>query len=94
MYKYVRLAKFCVATITQHSFDHNVIYLGEYCVTVDDIQSVMTLVRQSLGDLPIVDDELKLAAGESAYGFNQRADANFSCLKMSAASFVKLSHVS
>lgn len=38
--------------------------LGEYCTTSEDIQSVMTLVRQSLGEIPIVDDELKKAAGE------------------------------
>lgn len=38
--------------------------LGEYCTTREDIQSVMTLVRQSLGDIPIVDDEMKKATGE------------------------------
>ncbi|XP_045198148.1 coatomer subunit beta-like [Mercenaria mercenaria] len=38
--------------------------LGEYCTTSEDIQGVMTLVRQSLGEIPIVDDELKKAAGE------------------------------
>jgi len=39
--------------------------LGEYCTTSDDIQSVMTLVRQSLGEIPIVDDEMRKAAGDS-----------------------------
>ncbi|XP_055890054.1 coatomer subunit beta-like isoform X1 [Biomphalaria glabrata] len=38
--------------------------LGEYCTSSDDIQSVMTLIRQSLGEIPIVDDEMKKAAGE------------------------------
>ena len=37
--------------------------LGEYCESAEDIQSLITLVRQSLGDLPIVDDELKIASG-------------------------------
>lgn len=37
--------------------------LGEYCENIEDIQSLLTQVRQSLGDLPIVDDELKRAAG-------------------------------
>ncbi len=37
--------------------------LGEYCETSEDIQNLVTLIRQSLGDLPIVDDELKKAAG-------------------------------
>lgn len=38
--------------------------LGEYCTSSNDIQSVMTLIRQSLGEIPIVDDEMKKAAGE------------------------------
>ncbi|XP_050393198.1 coatomer subunit beta [Patella vulgata] len=38
--------------------------LGEYCTSGEDIQSVMTLIRQSLGEIPIVDDEMKKAAGE------------------------------
>ncbi|XP_071134136.1 coatomer subunit beta-like isoform X1 [Mytilus edulis] len=38
--------------------------LGEYCTNSEDIQSVMTLIRQSLGEIPIVDDEIKKAAGE------------------------------
>jgi len=38
--------------------------LGEYCTTSEDIQSVMTLVRQSLGEIPIVDDEMRKAAGD------------------------------
>ncbi|CAF0969017.1 unnamed protein product [Brachionus calyciflorus] len=37
--------------------------LGEYCENVEDIQNLITQVRQSLGDIPIVDDELKRAAG-------------------------------
>ena len=39
--------------------------LGEYCSSVEDIQNVMTFIRQSLGDLPIVDDEIRRAAGET-----------------------------
>ncbi|XP_071042974.1 LOW QUALITY PROTEIN: coatomer subunit beta-like [Parasteatoda tepidariorum] len=39
--------------------------LGEYCETVEDIHSVMTEFRQCLGELPIVDDELKKASGEN-----------------------------
>lgn len=38
--------------------------LGEYCDDIEDIQSIVTLIRQSLGDLPIVDDEIKRASGE------------------------------
>lgn len=37
--------------------------LGEYCDTKEDIQGVMTLIRQSLGNLPLVDDEMKLISG-------------------------------
>ena len=38
--------------------------LGEYCSSPSDIQSVMTEVRQSLGELPIVEDEMKKKAGD------------------------------
>uniref|UniRef100_UPI00358F8219 coatomer subunit beta isoform X2 n=1 Tax=Myxine glutinosa TaxID=7769 RepID=UPI00358F8219 len=39
--------------------------LGEYCSSQEDIQSVMTEIRRSLGEIPIVETELKKAAGES-----------------------------
>ncbi|KAM8938976.1 coatomer subunit beta isoform 2-T2 [Pelodytes ibericus] len=39
--------------------------LGEYCSTKDDIQSVMTEVRRSLGEVPIVETEMKKESGES-----------------------------
>ncbi|XP_070532098.1 coatomer subunit beta-like [Ptychodera flava] len=39
--------------------------LGEYCTTTEDIQSVINELRMALGDLPIVDVELKKAAGEA-----------------------------
>lgn len=39
--------------------------LGEYCSSIEDIQNVMTFIRQSLGDLPIVDDEIRRSTGES-----------------------------
>lgn len=38
--------------------------LGEYATSVDDIRSVMSKIRQSLGEIPIVDDEIRKAAGE------------------------------
>ena len=38
--------------------------LGEYCTSSDDIQSVMSAVRQNLGEIPIVEDELRKAAGD------------------------------
>lgn len=38
--------------------------LGEYAVTSEDIQAVMSQVRQTLGELPLVEDELKRASGE------------------------------
>jgi coatomer subunit beta len=39
--------------------------LGEYCSSIEDIQNVMTFIRQSLGDLPIVDDEIRRSTGET-----------------------------
>merc|ERR1719245_1191699 len=38
--------------------------LGEYCERGQDMQALLSEVRQSLGEIPIVDDELKKAAGE------------------------------
>ncbi|XP_038072469.1 coatomer subunit beta-like [Patiria miniata] len=38
--------------------------LGEYCTTSDEIQSLMNEIRNSLGEIPIVDDEMRKAAGE------------------------------
>ncbi|KAG7482207.1 coatomer subunit beta [Solea senegalensis] len=38
--------------------------LGEYCSTKEDIQSVMTEIRRSLGEIPIVEHEIKKETGE------------------------------
>lgn len=38
--------------------------LGEYAASTDDIQAVMNQVRQTLGEIPLVDDEIRRAAGE------------------------------
>merc|ERR1719219_1164696 len=38
--------------------------LGEYCEKPTDIQALMSEVRQSLGEIPIVEDELRKAAGD------------------------------
>ncbi|KAG0411237.1 hypothetical protein HPB47_011635, partial [Ixodes persulcatus] len=37
--------------------------LGEYCTTVEDIQSFMTEIRQALGEIPMVDSELRRVSG-------------------------------
>ena len=50
--------------------------LGEYCDNIEDIQNVITLIRQSLGDLPIVDDELKRASGEVKEDEQTRSTVN------------------
>ena len=42
--------------------------LGEYCEKSTDIQAVMNEVRQSLGEIPIVEDELRKAAGAETLG--------------------------
>jgi coatomer subunit beta len=42
--------------------------LGEYATSVDDIRSVMAKVRQSLGEMPMVDDEIRKATGDGAEG--------------------------
>ncbi|XP_033629126.1 coatomer subunit beta-like [Asterias rubens] len=38
--------------------------LGEYCTTAEEIQSLMNEIRNSLGEIPIVEDEMRKAAGE------------------------------
>ncbi|MFT7816690.1 coatomer subunit beta [Arapaima gigas] len=38
--------------------------LGEYCSTKQDIQSVMTEIRRSVGEIPIVENEIKKELGE------------------------------
>lgn len=39
--------------------------LGEYCESKEAIEGVMQVVKQSLGELPIVDTELRAAAAGS-----------------------------
>jgi len=39
--------------------------LGEYATSADDTRSVMSKLRQSLGEIPMVDDEMRRAAGEA-----------------------------
>ena len=42
--------------------------LGEYCTTAEEIQSLMNEIRNSLGEIPIVEDEMRKAAGEDTEG--------------------------
>merc|ERR1719516_903468 len=37
--------------------------LGEYCERQSDMQALMSEVRQSLGEIPLVEDEMRKAAG-------------------------------
>merc|ERR1711962_539862 len=37
--------------------------LGEYCERTPDMQALMSAIRQSLGEIPMVEDELRKAAG-------------------------------
>ncbi|XP_071483507.1 coatomer subunit beta-like [Diadema antillarum] len=50
--------------------------LGEYCTTINDIQSLMTEVRNLLGEIPIVDDEMRKAAGENTDEENVQVSAS------------------
>lgn len=38
--------------------------LGEYCDTKESVTGVMEIIKKSLGELPIVESELRAAAGE------------------------------
>lgn len=59
--------------------------LGEYATSVDDIRAVMSKVRQALGEIPIVDDEIRKAAGDQPEG-EQNAAAPPSAATGSSAS--------
>lgn len=68
--------------------------LGEYCTSVEDIQSLMNEIRNSLGEIPIVDDEMKKAAGEDTEGTLEQINFSLlfflSILKMYICSFLFL----
>lgn len=40
--------------------------LGEYSNSADDIEAVMKQVHQTLGEIPLVEAELKLVAGDKS----------------------------
>ena len=42
--------------------------LGEYCNSLEDISRVMVEIRTSMGEIPIVESELRKAAGENPEG--------------------------
>ncbi|XP_023319800.1 coatomer subunit beta [Eurytemora carolleeae] len=42
--------------------------LGEFCEKIEDMRTFMAEIRQSLGELPLVEDEMKKAAGEEPPG--------------------------
>lgn len=49
--------------------------LGEYCKSIEDLQAVMTLIRQSLGELPIVEDEKHQLLAEAGGETNEQPTA-------------------
>ncbi|MPC15383.1 Coatomer subunit beta [Portunus trituberculatus] len=52
-----------ICSVTVHC--HTLWILGEYASTTGEILGVVSSVRGSLGDLPIVEDEMRKAAGEA-----------------------------
>lgn len=50
--------------------------LGEYATSTDDIRSVMSKIRQSLGEIPMVDDEIRKAAGDQPDGESSATQGN------------------
>lgn len=53
-----------IRSVTVHR--HTLWILGEYASTCDEITGVVSSVRSSLGELPIVESELRKAAGDEA----------------------------
>lgn len=46
--------------------------LGEYTTSVTDIKEVMKQIKQALGEIPLVDDEMKRASGEKVEEVDHR----------------------
>lgn len=44
---------------------HTLWILGEYATTAAEIEGVVSSLKSTLGDFPMVEDELKRAAGET-----------------------------
>lgn len=55
-----------IRAVTVHR--HTLWILGEYASTTDEITGVVSSVRSSLGELPIVESEIRKAAGEEGAG--------------------------
>lgn len=47
---------------------HALWILGEYATSKDDIMSVIDEIKKGLGPVPIVEDEMRLAAGDIPEG--------------------------
>lgn len=47
---------------------HALWILGEYATNKDDIMSVIDEIKKGLGPVPIVEDEMRLAAGDIPEG--------------------------
>ncbi|RXG56140.1 Coatomer subunit beta [Armadillidium vulgare] len=58
-----------IQSMTVHC--HSLWILGEYASTTEEIEGVVSSLKSTLGDLPLVEDEMKKAAGEIGESENQ-----------------------
>lgn len=56
--------------------------LGEYSTSPDDIQAIMNVTRQALGEIPFVEDELKKQAGEKSEEIDPQQSSNVNVNKL------------
>uniref|UniRef100_A0A2P2I4G7 Coatomer subunit beta n=1 Tax=Hirondellea gigas TaxID=1518452 RepID=A0A2P2I4G7_9CRUS len=59
-----------IRAVTVHR--HTLWILGEYASTTDEITGVVSSIRSSLGELPIVESELRKAAGDEGVADDQK----------------------
>jgi len=59
--------------------------LGEYCARPEDMQALLSVVRQSLGEIPMVEDEMRKAAGEEVLADESMATTGGNVTKLVTA---------
>ncbi|CAH8526201.1 unnamed protein product [Schistosoma rodhaini] len=60
-----KLMQIFPSIVGRETLRHLVWIFGEYCTTYEEINSFMTLIRQVIGELPLVDEELRRQASQA-----------------------------
>ncbi|CAH8518846.1 unnamed protein product [Heterobilharzia americana] len=59
-----KLMQIFPSVVGRETLRHLLWIFGEYCTTYEEINAFITLVRQVIGELPLVDEELRRQAGQ------------------------------